>query len=107
MAWLLTLVVAWVSVLTPVISMVRLTNNSGGFVLQLLPIYPRLRFVVQDRPENVERGEREIFPAKAPDALANGRVKFMAHDFFNANPVQNADVYWLRGILYVSFPYSL
>ncbi|KAK4653881.1 hypothetical protein QC762_511060 [Podospora pseudocomata] len=72
----------------------------GGFVLQLLPIYPRLKFVVQDRPENVERGEREIFPAKAPDALAAGRVKFMPHDFFTENPVKNADVYWLRGILH-------
>ncbi|EAS33659.3 O-methyltransferase [Coccidioides immitis RS] len=72
----------------------------GGFVLQLLPVYPKLRFVVQDRLENVEQGETEIFPREAPDAIRNGRVKFMAHDFFQENPVKNADVYWLRGILH-------
>lgn len=57
--------------------------------------------IVQDRPENVKRGEEEIFPEKAPDALASGRVKFMAHDFFEPNPVKQADVYWLRAILSV------
>ena len=71
----------------------------GGFVLQLLPVYPRLKFVVQDRSENVKQGETEIFPCEAPDALASGKVTFMAHDFFHENPVKGADVYWLRGIL--------
>ncbi|KAI1367012.1 S-adenosyl-L-methionine-dependent methyltransferase [Xylaria arbuscula] len=72
----------------------------GGFALQLLPEYPRLKFVIQDRPENVNRGEHEIFPKEAPEALATGRVKFQAHDFFTPNPVKDADVYWLRGILH-------
>ena len=68
-------------------------------MLQLLPIYPKLDFVVQDRLENVHRGEHEIFPKQAPGSVESGRVKFQAHDFFNPNPVKNADVYWLRGIL--------
>ncbi|KAI4098278.1 MAG: hypothetical protein LQ339_006537 [Xanthoria mediterranea] len=71
----------------------------GGFVLQLLPVYPQLKFVVQDRVENVKQGE-EIFPREAPDAIPSGRVRFMAHDFFQENPVKGADVYWLRGILH-------
>lgn len=71
----------------------------GGFVLQLLPIYPKLRFVVQDRPENIELAEKEIFPREFPDAIPSGRVKLMAHDFFVPNPVRGADVYWLRAIL--------
>jgi hypothetical protein len=54
---------------------------------------------VQDRLENVERGEREVYPKEAPDAVPSGRVKFQAHDFFEPNPVKNADVYWLRGIM--------
>ncbi|GKZ28708.1 hypothetical protein AbraIFM66950_011775 [Aspergillus brasiliensis] len=72
----------------------------GGFVLQLLSEYPRLKFVVQDRLENVQQGEREIFPREAPDAIPSGQVTFMAHDFFQENPVKNAEVYWLRGILH-------
>lgn len=71
----------------------------GGFVLQLLTRYPNLKFVVQDRPENVIRGEHEIFPREAPDALSSRRVSFMAHDFFQENPIKGADVYWMRGIL--------
>ncbi|KAI2622395.1 S-adenosyl-L-methionine-dependent methyltransferase [Hypoxylon sp. NC1633] len=72
----------------------------GGFVLQLLPIYPKLKFVLQDRPENINQAQKEIFPREAPDAISTGRVKFMAHDFFKSNPVKGADVYWLRGILH-------
>ncbi|KAK2834889.1 hypothetical protein FQN49_006815 [Arthroderma sp. PD_2] len=72
----------------------------GGFVLQLLDLYPKLRFVVQDREENVRQGETEVFPREAPDALLSKRVEFMAHDFFQENPVKGAEVYWLRGILH-------
>jgi hypothetical protein len=68
-------------------------------VLQLLPVYPKLKFVVQDRLENVKQGEEEIFPREAPDAIPSGQVQFMEHDFFKPNPVKGADVYWLRGIL--------
>ncbi|KAL8850368.1 MAG: hypothetical protein Q9221_004688 [Calogaya cf. arnoldii] len=74
-------------------------DEEGGFVLQLLPVYPQLKFVVQDRLENVKQGEEEIFPREAPDAIPSGRVKFMAHEFFQENPVKGADVYWLRGVL--------
>lgn len=72
---------------------------SGGFILQLLPVYPRLKFVLQDRPENVEKAEKEVFPREAPDAIPSGRIQFMSHDFFVPNPVKGADVYWFRGIL--------
>lgn len=85
--------------------MVMMTDTNchltvGGFPLQLLPVYPKLKFVVQDRPENVERGENHVYPLEAPEAISSGRVKFMAHDFFTPNPIKDPDVYWLRGILY-------
>jgi hypothetical protein len=32
-------------------------------------------------------------------ALREGRVTFVEHDFFKPNPVQDADVYWLRYIM--------
>ncbi|KAL9124976.1 MAG: hypothetical protein Q9217_005755 [Psora testacea] len=53
-----------------------------------------IRFVVQDMPEVVIEGSQNL-----PEAL-NGRVKFMAHDFFETQPVKGADVYFLRWILH-------
>lgn len=81
-------------------TVVDVGGGVGGFVLQRLPMYPNLKFVVQDRQENAERGEREVFPREAPNAVSSGRVQFMAHDFFTPNPVKHASVYWLRGILH-------
>ncbi|KAL3431736.1 S-adenosyl-L-methionine-dependent methyltransferase [Aspergillus tetrazonus] len=72
----------------------------GGFVLQLLPAYPQLRYIVQDRAEVLQQAQEEIWPVEAPEAVADGRVQFMEHNFFQPNPVKGADVYWLRGILH-------
>ncbi|KAL4789761.1 S-adenosyl-L-methionine-dependent methyltransferase [Aspergillus venezuelensis] len=72
----------------------------GGFVLQLLPVYPQLRFIVQDRAEVLRQAETEIWPIEVPEAVKDGRVQFMEHDFFQPNPVRGADVYWLRGVLH-------
>ncbi|KAL4963710.1 O-methyltransferase tpcA [Aspergillus stella-maris] len=72
----------------------------GGFILQLLPVYPQLRFIVQDRAEVLRQAETEIWPAEAPEAVKDGRVQLMEHDFFQPNPVKGADVYWLRGVLH-------
>ncbi|KAL6231241.1 hypothetical protein BDW75DRAFT_220708, partial [Aspergillus navahoensis] len=72
----------------------------GGFVLQLLPAYPQLRYIVQDRAEVLQQAQEEIWPVEGSEAVADGRVQFMEHDFFQPNPVKGADVYWLRGILH-------
>ncbi|KKA24443.1 O-methyltransferase [Rasamsonia emersonii CBS 393.64] len=72
----------------------------GGFALQLLPVYPKLRFIIQDRAEVLEQAQRDIWPREAPEAVRDGRVTFMVHDFFKPNPVQGAAIYWLRGILH-------
>ena len=55
---------------------------------------------MQDLPELVEQGTKEIWPREAPKALAEGRVTLMPHDFFKPNPVKEADIYWLRGVMY-------
>lgn len=72
----------------------------GGFCLQLSHIYPQLRFVIQDRAPALEQAQKEIWPRENPNALKSGRVQFQPHDFFEPNPVQGADVYWLRYILH-------
>jgi hypothetical protein len=77
---------------------------TGGFCLQLSSIYPDLSFIVQDSEEFLRQGQEEVWPAKAPEVLASGRVTFMAHDFFTPNPVEGAAIYWLRYILYFPFP---
>lgn len=48
--------------------MVRLSNRT--FSLELLPLYQRLKFIIQNRPENDERGE--IYPHHAPEGLSDG-----------------------------------
>lgn len=72
----------------------------GGFCLPLSHIYPDLNFVIRDRAPALKRGETQIWPAENPTALKAGRVKFVPHDFFEDNPVKNADVYWLRYIIH-------
>ncbi|KAF2637243.1 O-methyltransferase A [Massarina eburnea CBS 473.64] len=41
-----------------------------------------------------------VWPKDNPDAIAQKRVKFCPHDFFQPNPVKNTDVYWLRYIMH-------
>lgn len=67
--------------------------------MQLSKQYPDLKFVVQDRAATVEHGKRDVWPKENPEAVAENRVQFMPHDFFQSNPVKGADVYWLRYIL--------
>ncbi|KAM5383754.1 hypothetical protein ACJZ2D_001743 [Fusarium nematophilum] len=72
----------------------------GGFCLQLSHLYPDLRFVLQDRGPAINKAQEEIWPRENPEALAAGRIQFVVHDFFEKNPVPEADVYWLRYILH-------
>ena len=71
----------------------------GGFIMQLLRVYPHLNCVVQDRAEVVRQGKQDVWPQQASVLLQSCKIEFMAHDFFKPNPVEGADVYWLRGIL--------
>ncbi len=48
----------------------------------------------------LKQGETEVWPRENPTALHQGRVQFVQHDFFQTNPVKNADVYWFRYIIH-------
>ena len=76
------------------------TCETGGFDIQLSKLYPNLSFVIQDRGPVLQQAEHNVWPKENPSALAEDRVKFMQHDFFQQNPVQGAAIYWLRNILY-------
>ncbi len=74
-------------------------RDTGGFELQLCRLYPDLKFIVQDRAPVLNQAKEVLWPKENPSALAEGRVTFMEHDFFQPNPVHDAEVYWLRYIL--------
>jgi hypothetical protein len=50
--------------------------------------------VVQDLPKVVEDAKTKL-PAET-----SNRVTFQAHDFFEEQPVKNADIYYFRWILH-------
>ncbi|KAH8692496.1 sterigmatocystin 8-O-methyltransferase precursor [Phaeosphaeriaceae sp. PMI808] len=56
--------------------------------------FPDLEFVVQDLPKVIEDAK-----AKSPVELSH-RVTFQAHDFFEEQPVKNADIYYFRWIFH-------
>lgn len=80
-------------------TVVDVGGGVGGFSMQLLRVYPHLNCVVEDRAEVVRQGKQEVWPQQASDLLESGKVKFLAHDFFKPNPIEGADVYFLRGVL--------
>ena len=85
----------------------QLITRTGGFCIQLSAAYPELSFVIQDTEQFLRQGREEVWPSRAPEALAAKRVTFIPHDFFEENPVKGAKVYWLRNILYVPPPLQL
>lgn len=71
----------------------------GGFPLHLSKIYPHLRFQVQDRGPVIKQGLEQVWPKENPDAIADGRIEFIEHSFFEKNPTEGADIYHLRYVL--------
>ncbi|OAP57195.1 hypothetical protein AYL99_07933 [Fonsecaea erecta] len=71
----------------------------GSFCMQLRDHHPSLNLVVQDR-EHVIQQATAVWETKQCSAIADGRVKLVAHDFFKKNPVVGAEIYWLRYIVH-------
>ncbi|KAL9052605.1 MAG: hypothetical protein Q9162_005295 [Coniocarpon cinnabarinum] len=74
-------------------TVVDVGGSAGSTAFSLISTYPKLHCVVQDRAEIVNGIENS-----GDDR--SSRVKFMAHDFFELQPVTNADVYILRCVLH-------
>ena len=73
---------------------VDIGGSYGPVSIALAQAYPKLRFIVQDRPETADGG-REQLPPELKD-----RVSFMAYDFFSTQPVKHADIYYYRWIFH-------
>lgn len=69
-------------------------GGHGGVSRALASATSKLKFIVQDLPGTAQEGERLL-----PEQF-NGRITFMAHDFFTPQPVKGADVYFFRFIFH-------
>lgn len=68
-------------------------GSSGHDAFVLAKAFPKLSFVVQDRPE-LEASFRSLVPQELSD-----RVTFQGHDFFTPQPVK-AEVYLVKQIFH-------
>ncbi|EHL01829.1 putative Sterigmatocystin 8-O-methyltransferase [Glarea lozoyensis 74030] len=64
---------------------VDLGGSHGDAMIALAMKYPSLKFVVQDLPRTIE--SRPTTPPNVAD-----RVEFLAHDFFEEQPIKHADL---------------
>lgn len=65
---------------------------------ELATRYPKLQFIVEDRPVILQQAE-VFWSSSLPDAVQNNRVRFVPHDFFSEQPIKGADMYILRHIM--------
>jgi hypothetical protein len=74
--------------------LVDVGGGTGTITAEIARYDPKMRCIVQDLPAVIEE-------AAVPEDLKDGeRLRFMAHDFFEVQPVKEADVYYLRWILH-------
>lgn len=75
-------------------TIVDVGGSNGAVCIAIAEAHPALKFMVQDRAEVVQTLKHR----SVPSAL-EGRVEFMAHNFFTPQPVV-ADVYLFRYIFH-------
>ncbi|MCJ1380209.1 hypothetical protein MMC17_003312 [Xylographa soralifera] len=80
----------WASVRT----VVDVGGGTGTTCTDLARNFPSIHCIVQDMPEVVAQGRAQL----ASDVAS--QITFMAHDFFQEQPIKDADVYFMRWILH-------
>ncbi|KAI1454081.1 S-adenosyl-L-methionine-dependent methyltransferase [Annulohypoxylon moriforme] len=80
-------------------------GGSHGFVsLYLAKLFRNMKFVVQDLPNTIASAPDPI----CADAKIAKRVRLQTHDFFQEQPIKDADVYYFRWIMHnYSTPYAV
>lgn len=79
------------------LTVVDVGGGLGNISQALVKHNPKVKCVVEDRPDVVEQGRNSLgsLPAEFQE-----RISFQGHDFFKDQPVKGADVYLLRLILH-------
>ncbi|KAI1193017.1 S-adenosyl-L-methionine-dependent methyltransferase [Nemania serpens] len=74
-------------------TVVDVGGGMGTVSKALAESFPLLKFIVQDQPNVISNASVEDMDSKVKE-----RVKFMEHDFFTAQPIKNADIYFFRRV---------
>ncbi|KAB8236672.1 hypothetical protein ETB97_008923 [Aspergillus alliaceus] len=74
-------------------------GSTGHASLALARKFPELNFVVEDLPDVVANGPEYLASLDDAHELKH-RIEYRAHSFFHPQPVQDADVYFLRMVLH-------
>ncbi|KAI5479075.1 S-adenosyl-L-methionine-dependent methyltransferase [Pseudohyphozyma bogoriensis] len=75
-------------------------GGTGAVSLLLAEEAPHVNLVLEDRSEVITGGTRPLWEKEHAELLTSGRVKLVEHDFFTAQPITGADVYFLRWIIH-------
>ncbi|CAG8949343.1 hypothetical protein HYFRA_00004969 [Hymenoscyphus fraxineus] len=75
-------------------------GGMGHASIALAKAFPELTFTVQDFGKVVKNGERTFLEETEEQPELRKRVRFMAHDAFESQPVEGAGVYLLRSVLH-------
>ena len=73
-------------------TVVNVGGSHGASSVALAKRFPAINCIVQDLPESVA--------SSTVPAELEGRVSFMAHDFFTEQPIKGAEIYFFRWIFH-------
>lgn len=88
----------WGRLLPPNATVVDVGGSRGHFARDLVEMNPSFRVIVQDLPRVVEGLASEFGGGGGGGEGDN--VSYQAHDFFDAQPIVGADVYFLRHVMH-------
>ncbi|KAF8622414.1 hypothetical protein AX15_007060 [Amanita polypyramis BW_CC] len=71
----------------------------GSVSLVLARAFNNLNIIIQDLPQVIDDGAK-IWNQELPEAVSTGRVKFEAHNFFEAQPRKNVSVFFMKSIMH-------
>jgi predicted O-methyltransferase YrrM len=69
-------------------------GSLGASAITVAQHIPSVKCIIQDRPEIISRANAAI-----PDSLTD-RVTIMGHNFFDEQPIKNADIYHFRRVFH-------
>ncbi|KLO13915.1 S-adenosyl-L-methionine-dependent methyltransferase [Schizopora paradoxa] len=72
----------------------------GNISMKIAKTNPKLKVVCQDMQKTVEAAHAHWKGDEEKAIISSGRVTFQGHDFFAAQPVKNASVFFIKHVLH-------